>query len=464
MDQQAHKKYVYWEWRTIIVLMIGYAFYYFVRKNFSIAMPAMEESLGVSKVQLGLFLTLNGIIYGLSRFVNGLLADRHSRRNLMTLGLVLSGIVNLLICFSPKMNSFMTVLDSEGKATTALVYIIGSLWVINGYLQGMGVPPCQSLLAHWIKPSELATKQSIWNASHSIGAGLVSVLCGFLLKHFGYSAWQLCFAIPAIIAILGASVIWFGVKDSPASVGLPEIEDLEAPSEAEPVKAKEGEVVAVEASAFKKIANKLVFGNPLIWILAVSNFCIYVVRFTILDWGTSILTQFKGLNIATAGMAVGLAEMVGGILGMLVAGWATDRFLKSKAHRTCFICTVCATITFVCLWKSTAVWAVILFDILTSFFIYGPQALLGTCASMQATKHAAATANGILGIFGYASTTVSGVLFGALSQNYGWDRVFLVATIFGIVGSIVIALMWNAPADGYAKANRLIAEAKEQEQ
>jgi OPA family glycerol-3-phosphate transporter-like MFS transporter/OPA family sugar phosphate sensor protein UhpC-like MFS transporter len=80
---------------------------------------------------------------------------------------------------------------------------------------------------------------------------------------------------------------------------------------------------------------------------------------------------------------------------------------------------------------------------------------------MQATKHAAATANGILGIFGYASTTVSGVLFGALSQNYGWDKVFFVATIFGIVGSIVIALMWNAPADGYAKANKLLADVKD---
>jgi sugar phosphate permease len=263
----------------------------------------------------------------------------------------------------------------------------------------------------------LATKQSIWNASHSIGAGLVSVLCGFLLKHFGYSAWQLCFAVPAIIAILGAAVIWFGVKDNPSSVGLPDIEDIEREENGGAVAAPKEEDDAAKGAAFKKIANKLVFGNPLIWILAVSNFCIYVIRFTILDWGTSILTQFKGLDIATAGTAVGLAEMVGGILGMLVAGWATDRYLKSKAHRACFICTVCATITFVCLWKSTSVWAVIMFDILTSFFIYGPQALLGTCASMQATKHAAATANGILGIFGYASTTVSGVLFGIIKPE-----------------------------------------------
>jgi len=157
------KKYRYWEWRTIIVLFVGYALFYFVRKNLGMAIPAMEAELGISKTQLGIFLTLHSIIYGFSRFVNGMLVDRFSKRKIMSLGLLLTCMVNLFICFSPKLNGMLNLLDSEGKATLGLVYLIGSMWVINGYLQGMGVPPCVSLLAHWVKPSELATKQSIWN-------------------------------------------------------------------------------------------------------------------------------------------------------------------------------------------------------------------------------------------------------------------------------------------------------------
>ena len=465
MDTQTAKKYSYWQWRTLITLMIGYALYYFVRKHFSVVMPAMEETLGISKVQLGLFLTLNGIIYGFSRFVNGFLADRFSRKKLMSAGLVLSALTNFAICFSPSMNSFMNVLDTDGKATMTLVYIIGSLWVLNGYFQGMGVPPCISLMAHWIKPSELATKQSIWNASHSIGAGLISVICGFLLNHYGYSSWQLCFAVPAAIALVGAVALFFTLKDTPSSVGLPEIEDFDK---------EEGKVNADESSAshpadltgpaFKKFINKLVFANPLIWILAVSNFCIYVVRFTILDWGATFLTQYKGMEISTAGTVVAASELVGGILGMLVAGWFTDKFMKSRAHRTCFICTVGATLSFFLFWKSPegAPWLSALFICLSSFFIYGPQALLGTAASQQATKYACATANGILGIFGYASTAISGVTFGYLADNYGWDSVFLVAVIIGIVGAAVVALMWKAPADGYEKAEKLMSDMKAQ--
>lgn len=454
MTEEQKKKYNYWQWRTLIVLMLGYAFYYFVRKNFSVVMPALEESLGISKVQLGLFLTLNGIVYGISRFVNGFLADRFSRRKLMAAGLMLSAAANFVICFSPSVDSFVDVLDTQGKATVMLVYLIGTVWVLNGYFQGMGVPPCMSLMAHWIHPRELATKQSIWNASHSIGAGLISVICAFILDHYGYGAWQMCFAVPASVALAGAFVLLFTLRDTPSSVGLPELEEMEdggiSGSAQEP---------SLTGNAFKLFIRKMVFGNPLIWILAVSNFCIYVVRFTILDWGATFLTQYKGMEISHAGTVVAASEIIGGIAGMLLAGWFTDRFMKSRAHRTCLFCTIGATLSFFLFWRtpSDMNWLASVFLCLSSFFVYGPQALLGIAASNQATKHACATANGILGIFGYASTTVSGLGFGYLAQHYGWNSVFMVSVAIGIAGSVVTALMWNAKADGYEKAEEVIS-------
>ena len=70
------ERFRYWQRRTILATIVGYALYYFVPKNFSLAMPGMESELGITKVNLGLFLTLNGLIYGLSRFANGFIADR----------------------------------------------------------------------------------------------------------------------------------------------------------------------------------------------------------------------------------------------------------------------------------------------------------------------------------------------------------------------------------------------------
>jgi len=50
----------YWQTRTLIATMFGYAAFYFVRKNLGIAMPTMQEDLHITKVDLGLFLTLHG--------------------------------------------------------------------------------------------------------------------------------------------------------------------------------------------------------------------------------------------------------------------------------------------------------------------------------------------------------------------------------------------------------------------
>ena len=458
MDNNIVKKYRYWEWRTIIALSIGYALFYFVRKNLSIAIPAMESELGITKTQLGIFLTVHSLIYGLSRFVNGFLVDRFSQRKIMSLGLLLTCVANLFICFSPKLIGLMSFLNTDGKATLGLVYLIGSLWVLNGYFQGMGVPPCVSLLSRWLKPSELATKQSIWNVSHTLGAGLVVAMCGYLLDCFGYSAWYLCFLVPAFIALVGVPMLWFALKDSPSEVGLPPVEQMD---QANVTKDSENLLENIDGAKYRNVVKKMVFANPYIWILAISNFCIYVIRLTILDWGASFLTEGLWVNIALAGAIIASTEIVGGSLGMLLAGWISDKLFKSKAHRTCFFCIVFATLAFFVFWKSSSVVLSCICLVVAAFFIYGPQALLGVCASQQATKYAAGTGNGIVGIFGYASSVVAGVMFGSMAENIGgWDSVFRTAVIFGVVGAIVVGLMWNAPADGYAKLRKVIKETK----
>lgn len=116
-----------WQTRTIICAMIGYALFYFIRKNLAVALPSIEADLGVSKVQLGVFLTLHGLLYGFSRLFNGMWADRTSARVFMVAGLLLSVLMN--VCF--------------GLSSTAL--LLGVFWVINGWVQGMGTPPATAM-------------------------------------------------------------------------------------------------------------------------------------------------------------------------------------------------------------------------------------------------------------------------------------------------------------------------------
>jgi len=465
MDQSTIKKYNYWQWRTLIILMIGYALFYFVRKNFSIAMPALEAELGFSKTQLGIFLTLNGVIYGVSRLVNGFLSDRiRNKKGLMALGLLLSAFVNIAIGFIPSINSFFSVLDASGKATMGFIYLMGALWLINGWLQGMGYPPCSSLMANWIRPSELATKQSIWNASHSIGAGLLGLLIAFILGRFTNAAWQWCFWVPAILAIMGAVLLFFGIRNLPADVNLPtvhEIDSLEGVADDKEVKESMKEDPEVTALVYKRCIKEMVLKNPIIWLISISDFFVYIIRFTILDWGSTILVQFKGMAESAAATTIGMMEIVGGILGMLLAGWVTDKYFKGRAQRTSAICTFLAALCLLLFWISPkdSVFLTITLIILSAFFIYGPQALLGIACSNQATNRAAATANGICGVFAYLAPIVSGFIFGAITDKTGsWDMVFLLSIVMGLIGTLLLGLLWKKPGDGYAKVDKIIAE------
>ena len=86
---------------------------------------------------------------------------------------------------------------------------------------------------------------------------------------------------------------------------------------------------------------------------------------------------------------------------------------------------------------------------MAGFFIYGPQALIGIAAANQATKKAAATANGLTGIFGYLSVFVSGLGVGVLVDHFGWNYVFVGMIAMAVIGMAIFLLMWGAKRDGY---------------
>ena len=415
-DQAA--KFKYWQRRTIIASMVGYALFYFVRKNLSLAMPALQTDLGITKAELGIFLTLHGLVYGVSKFVNGYWGDRANARHFMITGLLLSSLCNIIFGFS------------------SAVAVFGVVWVFNGWFQGMGFPPCARLLTHWVHPKELATKMSIWNTSHSIGAGLVLIVCGYVVS----LGWRWCFFVPSMIAILGAVYLWFAMRDTPSSVGLPEIMEDKDENSGKDVESKE----------FKQFVRKKVFGNPYIWIIAIANFFVYTVRFAILDWGPTILKEWKDIDLSKAGWMVAAFE-IAGITGMLLAGKITDKYFGGRGSRVAMICMALATFCIFLFWQAADASALTLAIILmfAGFFIYGPQALVGIIAANLATKKAAATAAGFTGLFGYASGVVTGWGLGTLTDSYGWGYSLGVLIIAGVVGTIAFLCAWGAKADGY---------------
>jgi phosphoglycerate transporter family protein len=416
---EIERRFRYWQTRTLIATMFGYAAFYFVRKNLSVAMPGMQQDLGITKADLGLFLTLHGLLYGVSRFVNGMWADRANARYFMVAGLLLSVGANVFFGFS------------------SAVLFLGVAWMINGWVQGMGFPPCCRLMTHWFPPEKLATKMSIWNTSHSIGGALAVVVCGYIVAHLG---WRWSFFGPAILCTIAGGILFVLLRDTPTSVGLPEIV----------VEGDTGTHGEDKNSAeYKAFVRTHVFGNPYLWWISLANFFVYILRFAVLDWGPTLLKEMKHFPIEHTGLMVGVFE-VSGVVGMLIAGWATDKFFGGRGSRTCVFCMIGACVAMLLFWQlgSTQLIATA-FLAAAGFFIYGPQALIGITAANMATKRASATAAGFTGLFAYASTLVSGWGLGLLVQRSGWNIAFGALLAIGAVGTLMFIMAWPAKAHGY---------------
>ncbi len=434
----------WWQWETLLVTTGGYALYYLIRKNLSIAMPLLGE-IGVSKVQLGAFLTAGGIVYGVGRFLNGIVADRNSARKVMATGLFVCAAVNILFGFSDYVALGHAAAPSGNAAATAplaLVWTMGLVWIANQYFQGMGVGPCVKTLPKWFAPEELSTRQSLWNLSHSIGAGSVFALCGWLLIP-AFHSWRLCFIVPAAIAIAGGFAVLALFKDSPEDAGF-------SLNGEEGIAAKTNNEKYDCDGDYRSYVTKWVFRNPSVWVIAIADFFVYTVRFAALDWGIVLLMETKGLSLAAATTLCFVFEIVGGNLGMVVAGWATDKFFDSRAHRTSVICMLGAALAIAAFWlvpRSAPLVLKLAPFMFIGFFIYGPQALLGVATTQQATPRAAGVAGGFVGIFSYASTILSGLGFGFVAQHWGWNAAYATILASALAGAAILMLIWRRACD-----------------
>ena len=458
-DPKIDKRFNRMQWRMLFATMIGYTLFYFMRKNFSFAMPGLQQDCGISKAMLGNFLFWGGIVYGLSKFVNGVIGDKVNPRKMLCFGLLVCTLVNVAFGFAPQIASFFGNGDgAAGNGTLHLAWTFGILLVVNQFFQGTGFPPCAKLIAFWVPPKELATKMSVWNTSHSIGGGLVAKVCGVIMglgvsgaANQGVGMWKWCFWSMAALGFLGLLLMLVWLPGTPQDEGLPDLPGTEE------VKGERGKVKEEdEAGDARMSAMRMVFLNPVIWMLGLCNFTINAARALVADWGPTMLQEAKGLTSSEAGTAIMLFEFAG-IAGMLFAGWATDRFFGGRAPRLCLFLMALTAGLVAAFWflpsGGVTGFLAVAALCLAGFTLYGPQALTGVTATNTSTKLYAGTSIGFISLFSYVGVAVSGKVCGNLAQSSGgWQLPVFAIVGTAIVGAVLFLALWNARASGYKDA------------
>lgn len=454
-DKKTDKRFNRMQWRMLFATMIGYTLFYFMRKNFSFAMPGLQQDCGISKSMLGNFLFWGGIVYGLSKFLNGIVGDKVNPRRMLCFGLLACTLVNVAFGFAPEIAARLgNGEQGTGNGSVALAWTFGILLVVNQFLQGTGFPPCAKLIAFWIPPRELATKMSVWNTSHSIGGGLVAKICGVIMglgvigaANQGVGMWRWCFWSMAALGFLGLVLMIFWLPGTPKEEGLPDLTGTEVGEGRDEVY---GEETHNSQLSTHNSALHMVFLNPVIWMLGVANFTINAVRALIADWGPTMLQEAKGFDPGSTGTVIMFFEFAG-IAGMLFAGWATDRFCGGRAPRLCVFLMALTAGLLAAFWFLPAGVAGAAALCLGGFCLYGPQALTGVTATNTSTKRFAGTSIGFISLFSYVGASVAGKVCGNLAQSFGgWSLPLLVMVATAAVGAVVFLCLWCVRANAYA--------------
>lgn len=414
-EKTVRERYSYWRIRILYSMIFGYAAFYLVRMNFSMALPAISIEYGYTKTQLGAIITLWSIIYGVGKFVNGYFSDRSNARYFMTLGLLGAALSSFFMGFGSSL------------------YYFGFFWAINAWFQSMGWPPVARLLTHWYSPTELGTKWGLTNMSHQIGGAAIVLIAGYLVQHFG---WQYAFTVPAILVLGIAALLFNRLRDTPQSIGLPSIEQHKGLVK-NPLETEE-EHLAPKALIMRVLKNRL------LWYVCLGNMFLYVVRMGVFNWAPTFLSELKGASLMSSGWQVAGFE-IAGITGGIAAGWASDRFFSGRRGPVSVIYMGLLTASLFYFWwvpagnhlmNGLAMMAV-------GFLVYGPQVLAGVAAADFASKKAVGMANGLTGTFGYLGSGLSGICVGWVADHYGWGGGFIFFIVAALLATFFFSLTWN---------------------
>ncbi|HXU76838.1 MAG TPA: MFS transporter, partial [Methylomirabilota bacterium] len=420
-EEEIKRQYPLYRWRIFEAAFVAYAAFYIVRNNFAPVSKEIGAALHYDKDMIGNLLAGTAIAYGIGKFVMGYLADRSDARKYVALGMLLTAGINFL--FGATRNYGMHLF----------------LWTLNGFVQGMGYGPCTRGLSHWYSVKERGTIFGVWNISHNVGGGIAGSLAAACAARWG---WPSAFYVPGAIAALLAIYLFWRMRDTPQSVGLPAIEQYKLDYPPEEREEHERELGA------RELLMKYILPNKMLWVLSIANIFVYIARYALVDWGPTYLKEVKGASIQQGGWSTTIIEFAGAA-GMLSMGWISDK-IGGRRGRVSVISMLPLLIAFpAVLWTPKGMLGLDLFWFgVVGFFVYTPVLFSGVMSLDLTTKKAVGTAAGFVGFFGYVGRVIAGKGIGWLAQHYSWDVAIYSVLGCTVVGIVLLAFTWNVRPRG----------------
>lgn len=384
---EVQKKYSRLRWQVFLSATIGYGLYYVCRLSLNVIKKPIVDAGVLSEGELGMIGSGLFITYAVGKLCNGFLADRSNIRRFMSIGLLITALINLVLGFTTSFGFFLV------------------LWALNGWAQSMGAAPCVVALSRWYGNKERGSFYGFWSSSHNIGEALTFIATSAIVATFG---WQWGFKGAGLIGLVGFAIVALFMRDTPQSQGLPSIAEYKGDIAPEAKSEESGKSVGE--------LQKMVLKNPAIWMLALASAFMYISRYAVNSWGIFYLEAEKGYTNLEASAIISISSVCG-IIGTISSGFVSDVLFKGKRNAPAVIfglMNILGLVLFMYGPRSMDAVSMVIFGLAIGALICY---LGGLMATDVAPKGASGAALGVVGIASYIGAAIQDAISGFTIQS-----------------------------------------------
>ncbi|KAI7688881.1 Glucose-6-phosphate exchanger SLC37A4 [Sarcoptes scabiei] len=396
---------------TFAILFFGYGFYTLNRRSVSLVLPNLINASILDKSDA--VISSQNTAYAISKFLAGILSDKHSPRVLFSLGLIFSGLTTVLFAHS-----------SESLVVFSL------LWFCNGFAQGFGWPSCAKILREWFSAEQFATFWSLLSASSNLIGGLAPFAAVSISLVFG---WRTTLEIFGTLSIAMSILGLFFLSNRPGEASKPINRQSYGPSFSG--KEKNSNTDDLGRSNILDLLK-----SPMIWLISFAYMIVFATKTSVCDWTQLYMIEDLQKPQMTASSFNSSFE-TGGFFGGILAGILTDYMIrKHRSSRdvndekssirlpiaTLMILISSLSLHSLCFWIDTdsSLMFINLLAFILGLSLYGPIAIFGVIASESVPKNLSGTSHAIVALAANVGAIISGYPFSLIAQHTDWVGVF----------------------------------------
>lgn len=395
---------------------IAYTFSYFGRYNYSTCLASMMEA-GLLDTSFGGWISSAYLVcYGAGQFINGRLGVKVSPKIMVAIGLLGSGLSNVLM----------------GSMSQKYVFLL--VWAANGFFNSMLWSPIIRVFTDWMTKSQRLKAGANISLTIPVGMTLSYLIASLMLK---IADWRAVFIVCGSLLFLGGAIWIIGIS------GLkPYIKTMSERNSA--LISDSLEKLGESKEKKPSLSLRLFFSTGIVFIAIVALFN-GSLKDAVLSWAPTYLKDTYDFTDSAASLVSTFLPLFS-VAGPYIAIFLDKKFFKNELTTSgiVFGAAALSLIGVVLLKGSLPLLAVILLAF-SMCCMWGVNTMILTFVPYRFGSLGISSAvTGTLNCTAYISASSCTVIYGSMAKAQSWSATVLLWTAFAIGGAAACFMLSGA--------------------